>query len=155
MFILSIVYFWGLIDSNRERIQEKKLCSLEVYEVNVPISLLGGRGDIGAVWIGLKVASAFVLFYFFIFFHFTRFALGQGTIITVAALFIHYSSTVHEIHNHFIQKKILKIGLTILFTHLKIILLQYFQFSVLVKINSIQRDPYIKVGPSWKGEDGG
>ena len=30
---------------------------------------------------------------------------------------------------HFIQKKILKMGSMVLFTHLKIILLQYFQFS--------------------------
>ena len=37
----------------------------------------------------------------------------------------------------------LKMGLTVLFTHLKIILLQYFQFSVFnfSKINSIQTDP--------------
>ena len=32
-------------------------------------------------------------------------------------------------------------GLMILFTHLKIILLQCFQFSVSAKINSIQTDP--------------
>ena len=45
--------------------------------------------------------------------------------------------TVHGTHNHFIQKKILKMGPTVLFTHLKIILLQCFsvfsfsfQFSV-------------------------
>ena len=30
---------------------------------------------------------------------------------------------------YFIQKKTLKMGPTVLFTHLKIILLQYFQFS--------------------------
>ena len=36
--------------------------------------------------------------------------------------------------------KILKKGLTILFTHLKIILLQYFQFLVSTKISSIQTD---------------
>ena len=45
--------------------------------------------------------------------------------------------TVHETYNYFIQKKkniyiyiyILKMGFTVLFTYLKIILLQYFQFS--------------------------
>ena len=36
-------------------------------------------------------------------------------------------------------------GPTILFTHLKIILLQYFQFLVLAKINCIQTDPYFKL----------
>ena len=39
--------------------------------------------------------------------------------------------TIHKTHNHFIQKKIyIKMGPTVLFTHLKIILLQCFQFSV-------------------------
>ena len=37
--------------------------------------------------------------------------------------------TVHGTHNHFIKKKKLKLGSTALFTHLKIILLQCFQFS--------------------------
>ena len=37
---------------------------------------------------------------------------------------------------------LLKIGLTALFTHLKIILLQCFQFSVFSKISSIQTDSY-------------
>ena len=41
----------------------------------------------------------------------------------------------------FTYLKILKMGLTALFTHLKIILLQCFQFSVLAKISSIQTDP--------------
>ena len=38
------------------------------------------------------------------------------------------------------RKKNLKMGLTVLFTHLKIILLQYFQFSDFNKINCIQID---------------
>ena len=46
---------------------------------------------------------------------------------TVAALFMHL--------------KILKMGLTVVFTHLKIILLQCFQFSVSTKISCIQTDP--------------
>ena len=41
----------------------------------------------------------------------------------------------------FTYYKILKIDPTVLFTHLKIILLQYFQFSVSATINSIQTDP--------------
>ena len=39
------------------------------------------------------------------------------------------------------KKKTLKFSLTVLFTHLKIILLQYFQFSI---INNIQTDPKVK-----------
>ena len=43
---------------------------------------------------------------------------------------MHCSCTIHRTHNHFIQKKkILKMGPIALFTYLKIILLQYFQFS--------------------------
>ena len=49
--------------------------------------------------------------------------------------------TVHGTHNHFIQKKILKMGHMTLFTHLKIILLQCFQFLVFSKISCIQTDP--------------
>ena len=45
--------------------------------------------------------------------------------ITIHALF----TTVHRPHIHFIWKKILKMGPTALFTYLKIILLQCFQFS--------------------------
>ena len=78
--------------------------------------------------------SAFFFFFSFFFpraFYFLR-QLSQ---------FTHYNSTVHDTHNHFISKKILKMGPTILFTHLKIILLQYFQFSILTKISCIQIDP--------------
>ena len=39
------------------------------------------------------------------------------------------SRTVHGTYNYFIQKKKLKINLTLLLIYLKIILLQYFQFS--------------------------
>ena len=52
--------------------------------------------------------------------------------------------TVHKTHKlHFLVTFLLKMSLTVLFTYLKIILLQYFQFSVFnfSKINSIQRDP--------------
>ena len=50
----------------------------------------------------------------------------------------HYSHTVAAL---FMYLKILKMGLTALFTHLKIILLQCFQFLVSTKISSIQTDP--------------
>ena len=41
-------------------------------------------------------------------------------------------------------------GLIALFTHLKIILLQCFQFSVFSKINCIQTDPKPKYLEDWK-----
>ena len=53
-------------------------------------------------------------------------------------LFTYYSSTVYALFMHL---KILKMGPTVLFTHLKIILLQCFQFSVSATISSIQTDP--------------
>ena len=47
------------------------------------------------------------------------------------------SCTVHETHKPFYSATFsLKMGSTALFTHLKIILLQYFQFSVFSNINS-------------------
>ena len=52
-----------------------------------------------------------------------------------------FTHCVHRTHNHFIQKKLLKMGPTTLFTYLKIILIQYFQFSVFNKISCIQKDP--------------
>ena len=51
----------------------------------------------------------------------------------VAVLFTYCSITVHAL-------KILKMGPAVLFTHLKIILLQCFQFSVSATISSIQTD---------------
>ena len=68
----------------------------------------------------------FGFFFFFLSFFFSRVSAFRRQI----SLFMHCSFTVHGTHNHFIQKKkILKMGPTALFTYLKIILLQYFQFS--------------------------
>ena len=59
------------------------------------------------------------------------------------SLFIYCNSTVHKTHTTLFRKKkyiyiyILKMGPMILFIHLKIILLQHFQFSVSAKINYI------------------
>ena len=90
-----------------------------------------------SVWIQLIVASAFLscgfLFFFF---------LVQPTLVdfsTMNSAFVHYLRT-HKFH--FSATFSLKIGPTALFTHLKIILLQcfQFQFSVSAKISSIQMD---------------
>ena len=78
----------------------------------------------------------FYVFQFFFFFYsyaWTVTSYGfalQETKITIHILFITIHSTVYA-------QKILKMGLTVLFTHLKIILLQYFQFSVSATISSI------------------
>ena len=81
--------------------------------------------NIVSVWIRIIIASGvcvLLLFFFPLFSHFSAFRDK-----------FYCSRTVHGTHNHFIQKKyiyILKMRPTALFTYLKIILLQYFQFSV-------------------------
>ena len=53
------------------------------------------------------------------------------------------SCTIHKTRKYsFLVKNILKLGLTVLFTHLKIILLKYFQF---LTISGIQTDPKLEV----------
>ena len=56
---------------------------------------------------------------------------------TVHTLFTHCSRDPQPLYS---EKKILKMDPTALFTHLKIIFLQYFQFLVFSKINCIQTD---------------
>ena len=65
----------------------------------------------------------FFIFYYYFFFHFGHFALDQGIIIIVQSLFMYVVIL-------FTYLKILKIGHTVLFTHLKIILLLCFQLSI-------------------------
>ena len=56
--------------------------------------------------------------------------------------YLHWNDTVQGTHKPlFSTTFLLKMGLTALFTHLKIILLQCFQFSVFNKINCIQTNP--------------
>ena len=95
---------------------------------------------LGAVWIALKwrlrFKSAFCPFFFFCF---SRWCWPSQQ-------WIVHLCTVHGSHRHqFSATFSLKMGPTVLFTHLKIILLQCFQFSVFSfsKISSIQTDPYI------------
>ena len=82
----------------------------------------------------------FCVFFFLLFlFFFMRFSFrGQ------LALFMHCSLIVHILFTgptSLYLEKILKMSLTTLFTHLKIILLQCLQFSVFSKISCIQTDP--------------
>ena len=68
--------------------------------------------------------------------HFQRPHIGPDIALSVGPC------TVHGTHkSQFSATFSLKMGLTILFTYLKIILLQCFQFSVSVTISSIQIDP--------------
>ena len=91
-------------------------------------------------WVfGLRVcASKFFLYTFFFFFFPSK--LQVLTKSSVNSVFMHCSRT-HKLH--FLATFSLKMSPTALFTHLKIISLQcfQFQFSVSAKINSIQTDP--------------
>ena len=93
-----------------------------------------------SVWIQLIVASAFLSCGFLFFFFLVQPALVDFS--TMNNVFVHCSRT-HKFH--FSATFSLKMGPTALFKHLKIILLQYFQFqfSVSAKISSIQTDPII------------
>ena len=81
-----------------------------------------------SVWIHVKLRFTFVFSFSFFFIIHAQQLLGDS------ALFRHYSLLFVHCSLLFVQcssekKNILKIGPTILFTHLKIILLKYFQFQ--------------------------
>ena len=103
------------------------------------------------VVLGFRLSSVCVLLLHFFFFHAFCFR-GQ------LSLFMHCSRTVHVLFmgstTTLFIKKILKMGPTVLFTHLKIILLQCFQFSVSATINSIQTDPKCQIQSKLKGDTG-
>ena len=111
--------------------------NVRVRNLNLPWCL-GGGGDVEVlVWIALiSAASAFPQFFFF----FSSFQPQWLTRSFVNSALVHCSWS-HKLH--FLSTFSLKMGLTVLFTHLKIILLQCFQFSVFSfsKISSIQTDP--------------
>ena len=108
---------------------------------------------IDAVWIGQNLTSAFHCCIFSSFFSFlVSCSRGQRLLFMNSSrtfpIFRHFISPVDPVHCsrahkfHFSATFSLKMGLTALFTHLKIILLQCFQFQFLVsaKISSIQTD---------------
>ena len=78
--------------------------------------------------LGLDSAFTFYVCVFSFFFFFSRASFVDFS--TVNSAFMHCSRT-HK--HHFSVTFSLKMSLTILFTHLKIILLQCFQFSILAK----------------------
>ena len=90
-------------------------------EQNVPPKYIEGKDVFVTVWLELKhrFTSTFSFFFFFFFFFFLR--------VNSNLIWVHCLCTVYHCSH---IKKILKMGPTILFTHLKIILLQCFQFSV-------------------------
>ena len=123
--------------------------SLEYAYVNVHIFVYNG-----AVWI--EIIPAFTVAFFIFYFtssmwtqlpvgpvdcardphHFQRPHIGPAIALPVGP--VYYS---RDPQSQFSATFSLKIGPTILFTYLKIILLQCFQFSVSATISSIQTDP--------------
>ena len=94
----------------------KKPSTLEVY-----YSGTNQEQNMVPFGLGWKLCLRLRSFFYFLLFHAFCWKAGDN---------YHCNSTVHGTHNHFIQKKILKMSPTVLFTHLKIILLQCFQFLV-------------------------
>ena len=80
-----------------------------------------------SVWIGLSYVHVLRLHFFFM--RVQQFLVDNTLFMHCLYTIHHCLYTVHGTHNYFIQKKILKMGPTSLFTHLKFILLQCFQFS--------------------------
>ena len=88
-----------------------------------------------SVCFGLKVAESGLRFTFLFFFPCTVSALGGQEYCSHPVKYCLYTVW------HCLQVKNIKNKSTILFTHLKIILLECFQFSVSATISSIQTDP--------------
>ena len=95
-----------------------------------------------SVTVCFELKSMSTFFSTFSFFSFSFFLSSPQllTLSTVNSAYV-YCSWFHKLH--FLAIFLLKMGSTTLFTHLKIILLQcfQFQFSISAKISSIQTDP--------------
>ena len=100
----------------------------------------------GCVWVGLKLKSAFAFQIFFLFFHtfkvnfcycsFTWTVIAKFNFFTFQHKF--YCLRIHRFH--FSTTFSLKMGPTILFTYLKIILLQYFSvFSFNFQFSTVSK----------------
>ena len=106
----------------------KRIKVVRLYEFGFELSV-----------VAFVFSDFFFLSFFFLFFFFQPHYLIKST---VNSAFMHGLQT-HKFYFSAIFS--LKMGPTALFTHLKIILLQYFQFqfSVSIKISSIQTDDFI------------
>ena len=113
---------------------------LKCYDISIQHVRVGLQKmlDNVAVWFAMKPTSTFLLHVFLFFFFFS--SPQQLILSTVNSAYMNYSRS-HKLH--FLAIFLLKMGPTTLFTHLKIISLQcfQFQFSVSVKISSIQTHP--------------
>ena len=101
--------------------------------VTIHVKISVSRLFLVTVWFAMKSTSTFLRFPFFFFFSSLRWL----TLSTMNSVYV-YCLQSHKLY--FLATFLLKMGPTILFTHLKIISLQcfQFQFSVSAKISSIQ-----------------
>ena len=95
----------------------------------------------------LRLTFAFCFPFSFFFFSSSRFSAFRDKFYYLCTIY-HCLCSVYTLFMHcswdsqlLYSKKILKMGLIVLFTRLKIILLRCFQFSVSIKISCIQTDP--------------
>ena len=115
------------------------------------MSCIGVLVCLVCVWIpSLRFQAAFCSFFFFFFFMFSRVleycgycSMNSNRKCGLPAMNSAHMHCLQTQKFHFLSIFSLKMGLTSLFTYLKIILLQYFQFSVFSfnKISSIQTHP--------------
>ena len=115
----------------------RKINCRDVWHKNYSFNFIANNTIIVIVlvWIALT-SAAFAFPQFFFSFLFSR----NGWPVFLWTMHL---CTVHKSHQlHFLSTFSLKLSLTVLFTYLKIILLQYFQFSIFnfSKISSIQTD---------------
>ena len=104
---------------------------LQCYSLLFLVHYILVVGLLVSIWIPIIMRLRLRFFFFFLEAHFVAVVFFQWVLCTV-----------HGTHKPLFSTKLsLKIGHTALFTHLKIILLQYFQFSVLSKISGIQTHP--------------
>ena len=110
------------------------------WELTIPYTFIIRTKILSTCWMlnvfGCSVLRfkiwGFAFFFSFLFFFFLQaFQLlpDKCTVEHYWVLFIYCLYTVHETYNHYIQKIKIKMSFTILFIHLKIILLPYFQFQ--------------------------
>ena len=97
------------------------------------------------LWIGLIPRLRFEFHVSFFYFFFLFFSERMNSNYTVHAHGFTVQETKCTIHRtcnpFFLKKKILKMGPTALSAHLKIFLLQYFQFSIFSKISCLRMHP--------------
>ena len=138
LFTVDKVNYCGLEKKKKKRKTWRRNVDVgfianQTVTIHVKISV--SRLFLVTVWFAMKPTSTFLLHVFFFFFFFS--SLRWLTLSTMNSVYV-YCLQSHKLY--FLATFLLKMGPKTLFTHLKIISLQcfQFQFSVSAKISSIQ-----------------